>query len=83
MYWVLQDGIILEQGMTGSSNGKESVRHKESYKYCNTKEGYHSVPDNRPYCPECKTFDVLEQGYPHNHRHHCRRENVTYWIVQD
>lgn len=39
-----------------------------------------------PMCPECgasgkdeKGEDtVLEQGYPHNHRHHCYECNVTY-----
>jgi len=59
--------------------------HIESKKYLN-KGQYHGngefEGDGQPYCPECKSLNVLEQGFDHNHRHHCRVCNVTYWITR-
>ena len=43
----------------------------------------HTLFGNKPKCPECGSLNVLEQGYPHNHRHYCRDEDVLYWITRD
>lgn len=34
-------------------------------------------------CPKCFSQNVLEQGYPHNHRHYCIDEDVVYWITRE
>ena len=58
----------------------------ESFAYCNDGNDYHSVVNHYPLCPNpgCRAWgdEILEQGYPHNHRHHCYRCGVTYWIRQ-
>lgn len=52
---------------------------RESDKYLG--KNCHTWLENVPYCPECGSFDVLEQGHDgHNHRHYCKTENVIYWL---
>ena len=53
----------------------------ESFRYVNTGLTCHGITDNAPLCPRCKSTDVTEQGYDRNHRHHCNRCNITYWLV--
>lgn len=45
----------------------------------------HALFSGKARCPKCGSEypNVTEQGYDHNHRHHCNKENVTYWIYQD
>jgi transposase-like protein len=42
----------------------------------------HGIMSGKPRCPECRSENVIEQGFPHNHRHHCWDCKVTYWITR-
>ena len=51
----------------------------DSWKYRDAGQAFHRA-DGTPVCPACGDPDVIEQGYEYNHRHHCNRCRVTYWI---
>ena len=57
------------------------MTHTESDKHLGTLKS-HLMIDGKPICPECKSLNVIEQGYEHNHRHHCYDCKVTYWITR-
>ena len=31
-------------------------------------------------CERCGSFNVLQQGYPHNHRHYCQDCGELTWV---
>ena len=72
-----------DQAQRGSrARGARMQQHLNKIRYLDKYLGVrcHGLLDTRAYCPECKSYNVVEQGFEHNHRHHCKDENVTYWI---
>ncbi len=55
----------------------------DPFTYCNKPLVLtHGILSGKAFCPHCGSENVIEQGYEHNHRHHCYDCNETWWITR-